>query len=244
MPSTDNNKSPSQHASVSTWQYRLLPLMAGLLITLAAFFFAASLYLVLDMKTRITSPPEVPQGDLLRVLEPGGGNATMGALLLLEENALARRYHQANISLMARLWTRYLGFITGMILSFVGAAFILGKMREARADLAAEGAFGKLSLSTHSPGLLMVAMGTILMLTTILNHPRIDIVDAPVYLGTAEAIQPMAAKPKPAAWTDSTMQKPTEPATVENNGDGKVTTDPALDQLMEEMKKKVGPQLE
>jgi hypothetical protein len=133
---------------------------------------------------------------------------------------------------MARLWTRYLGFLTGTILAFVGAAFILGKMREERADLAAEGGFGKLTLSTHSPGLLMVSMGIILMLTTILNHPRIDVADAPVYLtagvSTAQATREL---PPPARWQDS-GEEPSEANAPQRS---KNIEDPEMGELMQEM---------
>jgi hypothetical protein len=46
---------------------------------------------------------------------------------VLEADALQRRYHQANANMLARVWTRQLGFITGMLLALVGAAFILGR---------------------------------------------------------------------------------------------------------------------
>jgi hypothetical protein len=56
--------------------------------------------------------------------------AVMAILSSLETNIVERRYHQANVSLMSRVWTRYLGFVTGMVLAMVGSIFILGKLRE------------------------------------------------------------------------------------------------------------------
>ena len=52
--------------------------------------------------------------------------------LALEQELVARRYEQANLMLSTSLWTRLMGFITGMILALVGAAFILGKLQEDR----------------------------------------------------------------------------------------------------------------
>lgn len=251
-PATKTQPSQSQHASLGAWQRSLLPLMAGLLVVLAAFFFAASLYLVIDIKARIESPPEVPRVELMRVLESGRGDASEMALIMLEENAIARRYHQANISLMARLWTRYLGFITGMILSFVGAAFILGKMRETRTELSAEGTFGKLGLSTTSPGLLMVAMGTILMMTTILHHPRIDLNDAPVFLSGAVTTAPAPALSPPLPWNDPSMVTVPGPATdasaptadPDADSTSDATTDPATDPAINDLMDQMGKQLD
>jgi hypothetical protein len=44
----------------------------------------------------------------------------------LERELIARRYDQVNLTVTTRLWTRLMGFITGMILALVGAAFVLG----------------------------------------------------------------------------------------------------------------------
>ncbi len=232
---SSDDRSP-QRSTLGAWQHTLLPLMGGLLVSLAAFFFLATLYLMLDLKAHVTDPPALSKRELVGLLELGNAAPVEKALVLLEANALERRYHQANISLMARLWTRYLGFLTGMILAFVGAGFVLGKMREQRADLAAEGAFGKLSLSTHSPGLLMVGMGTILMLTTILNHPRIDVADAPVYLATAHSRPaPTAYLPKPEP-LDEDSPASDEPRTATDP-----IEDPVLDSLTEELDKLVPP---
>lgn len=225
-----------QRSTIGAWQRRLLPLMGGLLVGLVAFFFLATLYLMLDLKAHVIDPPTLTEGELTELLESGNAAPVEKALVLLEANALERRYHQANISLMARLWTRYLGFLTGMILTFVGAGFILGKMREQRADLAAEGAFGKLSLSTHSPGLLMVGMGTILMLTTILNHPRIDVADAPVYLATAHSrLVPTGDFPKPEPLHEDPRASGEHPAATDP------IEDPVLDSLTGDLGKLVLP---
>jgi hypothetical protein len=46
-------------------------------------------------------------------------------LALLEAHTIQQRYHQANVALILRGSIKYLGFLTGMILSIVGAVFIL-----------------------------------------------------------------------------------------------------------------------
>ena len=75
-------------------------------------------------------------------------------LLLLEEQTIEHRYAQVNATLMLRAWTRHLGFLTGMILAFVGAIFILSKLSESETRLSAEGGGAKGALATSSPVVL------------------------------------------------------------------------------------------
>jgi len=82
---------------------------------------------------------------------------------------------------MARIWVRYLGFITGMILSFIGAIFVLGKLREPKTEMSVSGSV-KTHIATQSPGIILVLLGSIIMLTTILSHHQISVVDAPIYI--------------------------------------------------------------
>lgn len=191
-------------AREAAWQRRLLPLMAGMLVVLALFFLVVTLYQMNDLASRVAAAPRLDLKPALASLDnvPDGTKtderllrATWRTLAELEGYAIDRRYHQANLLLMMRLWTRYLGFITGMILALVGAAFILGKMREAGTTLDAQGAAGKVAIASSSPGLILAVLGTALMITTIMVDPRIDVQDGPLYLpawsGRFEADQTM-----------------------------------------------------
>jgi hypothetical protein len=110
-------------------------------------------------------------------------------LSLFEANALLRRYHQAGVLLISRIWTRYLGFVTGTILAMVGAAFILGKLRESSSSLGTESALWKLSISSASPGLILAALGTVLMLATLATNLDMQVTDGLVYLPQSYAGQ-------------------------------------------------------
>jgi hypothetical protein len=68
-----------------------------------------------------------------------------------------------------------------MMIGIVGAVFILGRLAETRSELTAEGPAGKFSLSSMSPGLILVTLGTVLMITTVLVNPPTDVGDAAVY---------------------------------------------------------------
>lgn len=113
------------------------------------------------------------------------------SLVTLELYALERRYHQANVLLMSRIWIRYLGFITGMILALMGGAFILGRLREPPSKWSANAGSGKFSFEGTSPGMFLAGLGVILMLFTIVVNHKIDVKDQAVYTqGVLMNVQP------------------------------------------------------
>jgi hypothetical protein len=200
-------------SSDRTWQRRLLPLMVGLLVTLTAFFIVASFVQLYYLQTRIEKAPRLDLGPAMtsldeiakdmqsgklqdpRVLNSRIEQARWQTMSILEANVLQRRYHHAGVLLISRIWTRYLGFVTGTILAMVGAAFILGKLQEASSNLGAEGGLWKVSLTTASPGLVLAALGTVLMLATLATNMDLYVNDGPVYLRDASGATSDAPPP-------------------------------------------------
>jgi hypothetical protein len=171
-------------SSDQTWQQRMLPLMAQMLIGLTAFFFVVSLVQLTYLHSTIRRAPEMnlapafaaidstpPKSDTDRIRV-----AQLKALAILDVGTTQRRYHQVNAALMARIWKGYMGFVTGMILSLLGAGFILGKLQDP----------GGIPTSQRrvSSGLIMIGLGVALMITTIGVNHRIDVTDASGYLRT------------------------------------------------------------
>jgi hypothetical protein len=163
--------------------------MISMLVGLAVFFLVASLTQLIYIQHRIELAPPLDLRPALDMLKDTGVNsserdrldfARWQSLSILDGYALQRRYHQANVLLMSRIWTRYLGFITGMTLALVGAAYILGKLREPYIRMDAEGG-AKFSIITTSPGLVLTVLGTLLMLTTLTIQYEIKVDDAPTY---------------------------------------------------------------
>jgi len=179
-------------AAERAWQERLLPLMMRMLVGLTLFFFIASFAQLYYLHTRIEHAPLLDQAALMHELQCSDTTSTEGCLaqqrlrmeVVLEANALARRYHQANVLLMSSIWTRYLGFVTGMILALVGAAFILGQLQSAN-ELEAKSEPVSLTLRSASPGLTLSVLGAVLMITTIAIRHDISTRDVPIYLATA-----------------------------------------------------------
>ena len=190
------------------WQLRVLPFMVRIIIGLALFFFLATMYQLYELNTRIEQNPMLEESELLLAEgpEPSFIERQWRSLVLLESHILQQRYHQANVLLMARIWVRYLGFVTGMMLSLIGAVFILGKLREPGTELTLEGRGDssnvpgnlKVQLVTQSPGIVLVTLGSVLMLVTILVHHEIEVNDAPVYTSVSAVGQSAQSSSDPA----------------------------------------------
>lgn len=161
-----------------------MPLMIRTVVGLTVFFFVATLGQLVYLNSRIHDAPEL---DISNVALPESTDldaSRLRAQILLESIAIARRYHQANVLLMSRVWARYLGFVTGMILALVGAVFILGKLQEAQTEVGASAANADFSLKTTSPGLVLAVLGVALMVTSIVTHHDIETRDTPIYFTT------------------------------------------------------------
>ena len=171
------------------WQEKVLPTMRAMLIGLTIFFFIPSLIQLGYLHQSIFEGSKIDKFELPDLLSTSTDKTyqetlTAGhvqSMIALESYVLERRYHQANVILMTSAWIRYLGFATGMILSLIGASFILGKMQEASSRVEGDSPLWRLSLQSSSPGIIMVALGVMLMATTIVGRHEIKVTDRPVY---------------------------------------------------------------
>ncbi len=182
--------------SKAQWQRLLLPVMIGTVILATVAFLVFSLLDTWSVRRGIEAAPQL---DLTSVL--GGVNCSAATstppergsclqwkvAVLLEQQTINRRYHQANVALLVRVSVKYLGFLTGMLMSLMGAVFVLGRLTEATSKLGAEGAFGKFTIATVSPGLILALLGTILMIATVVVNPPTDVRDGNVYLRSPAA---------------------------------------------------------
>jgi len=187
----------SSKASQSKWQKDAMPLMSRMVVGLTLFFFIASFAQLYYLHRNIGDAPKINIEESFANLtnhQTSSFKETMAistfkAFIMLEANALERRHHQANVLLMSRVWVRYLGFVTGMILALVGAAFILGKLQEQSTELTGKSQNAQLSLKSSSPGIIFSSLGVLLMLVTIVTHHKIEVRDGPVYSQSIELFQ-------------------------------------------------------
>jgi uncharacterized membrane protein len=169
------------------WQGRLLPFMSRFLVALAVGFFVISLVEVNEVRKFVTieSTQTVRQKieQLLTQGDRAGTSADIAqqALLLLEADTLEKRYRGASALLVSRIWNRHLAFTTGMVLAFMGAVFIIGKLTETRSVVNVGASDWKAGISSSSPGLVLAFFGTLLMGIALVVQPQIEVQDRPVY---------------------------------------------------------------
>ena len=111
------------------------------------------------------------------------GYLKLYALTKMEEYSINRRYNQAGEILVSGIYTKYMGFFTGMILAIVGAIFIISKLKEDTSNL--EGTINEhinFKLVSSSPGIVFGVLGTLLMITTIFKTVESNVTDAPLFL--------------------------------------------------------------
>jgi len=171
------------------WQLRLLSLMRSALVLMALFFFVASLYQYQQLYRDVQqhSPSAVAQLDRLEQrLAPAQRDSLdyvrWKTMVTLEQDAMQMRYQQINASLLLRTWTRYTGFLVGMVLALVGAFFILGKLKEDQSQVSGEGGGFKFAVASSSPGIVLATLGTVLMAITLIVKFDFEVSDKPVYI--------------------------------------------------------------
>lgn len=195
MAPDDLQARPAPDEWAKAWQRASRPMMVRTLVALAAFFFVASLVQLAYLNWQISHPPALAADALLdpTICRTPAGVPPLSpqvcltlqrdrAAVLLEENLVARRYHQGDAQLMFGIWSRYLGFVTGMILAVVGAAFILGKLAEPPTQL--DGALGDMraAITSSSPGLILALLGVVLIVASITKLHKLDTRDGAIYL--------------------------------------------------------------
>jgi hypothetical protein len=188
------------------WQAQLLPLMSAAIVLAGLFFAAMSIFELRDFYKRVEHQP-FTLNESFAAFEAARPTAIdndpsylrFKVAALLEANAMERRYRQANSTMLARVWTRQLGFLTGMLLALIGAAFILGRLQEGETRIEAEAQGAKGVLTSSSPGLVLAVLGTVLMGITIWIPFGVETRDLNTYLrpaATAEALPPPPSPPE------------------------------------------------
>lgn len=178
------------------WQRGLLPFMTHFVVTMAVAFFLFSGFHVYEV-TRYIQEGErqsirtVVQAEISRPLATPltATDLNNNALILLEADTLDKRYHQAGGMLMSRIWSRQLTFITGMVLAFVGAVFILGKLSESSSHISGETAQVKLAITSASPGLILSFFGTSLIIASLFVASNLDVADGAAYINRLQPAQ-------------------------------------------------------
>jgi hypothetical protein len=184
------------------WQRGLLPFMTRFVVIMAVAFFLFSGFHVYEVTRYIQEDQRqgirtAVQAEISRPLATPltATDLTNNALILLEADALDKRYHQAGGMLMSRIWSRQLTFITGMVLAFVGAVFILGKLSESSSQISGETAQMKLAITSASPGLILSFLGTSLIIASLFVASNLDVADGAAYVNRLQPARQLQATP-------------------------------------------------
>ena len=190
FPLAPSPAAEAANARLATWQERLLPFMLGAVIFMTLFFLFASLWVFYDFRQRVADTElnlkpvfaEYEATYLKGSAEPLPAYLRWKTTVLLEQELISRRYKQVNSVILARIWTRYLGFLTGMTLALVGAFFVLGQLRIDPSSFQAKGQGLEAALTTSSPGLVLATLGTVLMAISLIVTFEFDTRDLPTYV--------------------------------------------------------------
>jgi hypothetical protein len=117
--------------------------------------------------------------------------AAAGGYYLLEYTTIERRYEQSNALLLSRTWIKYLGFLTGMLMVFVGSTYVIGRFVEHEAKIEFGRGDMKGALTASSPGIIVSVLGTIVIVVSIYVNHAVETFDGAIYL--ARAAPPQAA---------------------------------------------------
>lgn len=190
------------------WQRRLLPLMTRFIVAMAITFFGFSAVHLYQVSTFIANEHGKDVRALIEseIAKSAGQGTTPDAilqnsLLLLEADVLDKRYHEASALLLSRIWSRQLAFITGMVMAFLGAVFILGKLSEATSNISGGNAQWRVAISSASPGIILSFLGTVLLMTALMVRATLDVADGPSYVTVLR--QPAATALIPSADTST-----------------------------------------
>ena len=163
--------------------------MVTMLIAVAVFFSVATLWQYSRMAAWMTASAPPPSNVMWTdsKLEPGDFNERMmlaqrRAEYALETDVIRRRYEQNSQAITTRLWARFMGFMTGMIMAIVGSAFILGKLQDTGTEITTGGALTT-SLKSASPGVVLATLGTVLIGLSLWIQVTVNVRDVPVFFG-------------------------------------------------------------
>lgn len=194
MPSSDER-----------WQRRMAPFMVSAVVLTAIFFaivmlakFAAIEQTLQELPQAQITIPWTKDGLAPTSWRDQAELASDQARFLLERELVARRYRQAAASLSLRLWTRFMGFLTGMILAMVGAAFVLGKLVSPESEISGGAQGATVSIKSASPGVVMAALGSVLIGIAIATPVTSDVRDGAIYFGRSDTPDDMTSEPDPA----------------------------------------------
>lgn len=178
--------STENKSALERWQpyFFIVPMI------LMGVFVAVSYLQVADIQKRIATTGAVDlsleRTDSLVLSELGGPTRMQYAqwrmLANMEQRGMDKRYDQAGLLVLSRIFTKYMGFLTGMIMAIAGAVFVVGRIKEDESRGSGSGTGWKVTFRTSSPGIIFGILGSVLMVFAITEHHSMEVDDQAQYL--------------------------------------------------------------
>lgn len=175
------DSTPAADKQRMAWQTKLLPFVVIFLPLLCVVYFW--IYVNQIGKIEGRRQREEAQSITQQINALTRKNSSIEEKLYTAELlALLHRHQSADDVIDSRMLTISLSFLTGVILAFVGAIFILGKFSEDPTKLEASQEKLRLSLVSSSPGIILSTLGVALICICIVSKTSIDVKDEALYL--------------------------------------------------------------
>lgn len=179
---TDSKPNDPQVA-LGRWQTKLLPFMMAGLGVIAVLFFIGTFWNYTSLHSRFEyRGADISQSiEKLRTSDVSQSYQDWYLRVILEEQALRSRHHQNAAVIESRVWTRFMGFMTGIVMVMAGCIFILGKL-DAQFDGVGKVLGNEGALKTNSPGIVLAVVGAVLIGISLVVSLNIEVNDRPVYM--------------------------------------------------------------
>ncbi len=184
-----NVSSETTESTDSDWQGKLLPFMTRAIAVMGLLFFASSSVQLHMMYVEL----KLDRSPTLVVSNEGRGSKVQSeesrrwdGLVALEYETIVRENQIVNAVILRQTSLLHLGFLTGMALCFIGAVFVLGRLREVASSLGGEAQTLKFALNTSSPGIILSVLGSGLMLATLYHKYQFNLPAKAVYLAPTQ----------------------------------------------------------
>ena len=162
----------SKAFEISSWI--VFWIVFGVIIVPSIFFIILSFVNLQDIQKSIRDTQDLPNFHTARLISANSNFEItpintikyfeIQTRAMLELDVMSLRHNQVSAALRTRTWMRFMSLMCGSILVVIGSVFILGNVSSKNASTG-EFIFGAIkgSLKTWSPGLLIIAIGAILV---------------------------------------------------------------------------------
>jgi len=156
------------------------------IVVVLVIFFTFKSWSQFDALTdRLTNPPDSMAEQIsLQLSDEDASPNEFWVTAALEHDARSKRYHLLQSFLHSRTWIRFMSMSFGAVMIAIGSVFVLARINTPQSSQVDAGLPQvKLAVNSSSPGVIMAALGVLLMLIPNISPTQeIDFSDGGIYL--------------------------------------------------------------